>query len=484
MEDSSSEEISPLAEDDNQCKTHRQPFRYYCKKEERPICYDCITLKQCSHEHDHITIDDAVHNKTKKLEDLVKVSAPTLKKYKEAMKVTEAVGKELEIHSQLAKDALAKVEQDYINLVKKTMKRFEDEIETIKMERIQELDKKKTILKSTIEDFQRTTEDATRVIKSGSKIDMMATHATLSKQLQQFSESHLIAVDKLLGYVKFEAATTPSIPRIGQLLKDGTPGERWKLSGQFSTGDLHNLHGLEVNKDGHIAVCSWQKGVKVFSKTGQVKSTLYDSTGSICVAVLAENKYVTSPRGSQQIIICDSYGNQLSSTPITDMDSELSYANSITVDSNDKIIVGQVDNTISIHNADGSLISKFATQSMPYRLAATSNREIVSSFLDDTSFQHVELMDYMGGNVRVIQLPDEVKIWFPGFVCCRQGEIFVCNESSGEPKGVYRYTSDGDYLGCVTTEVETPKGIALSNDGTELFATERYDNCVKIFKRP
>ena len=452
--------------------------------EERPICNDCVTFKQCPHEHDYTTNDDAVHNKTKELEDLVKVNAPTLKKYKEAITATEAVGKELEIHSQLAKDALAKVEQDYINLVKKTVKGFRDKIERIKTERIKELDKKKTNLESTIEDFQRTTEHAARVITSGSINDIMATHTTLSKQLQQFSESHPVAIDKSLGYVKFEAATIPSIPYIGELLKDGTLGERWKIIGQISTGDLQNLHGLDINQDGDIVVCSWQKGVKVFSKTGQIMSTLYDSTGSICVAVSAQNKYVTSPRGSQQIKICDSNGKQLSSTPITDMGDELSYANSITIDSNDKIIVGQVDNTISIHNADGSLISKFATQSMPYRLAATSNGEIVTSFLDETSFQHVELMDYSGRNIRVIQPPNVVKIWFPGFVCCRQGEIFVCNESSGEPKGVYRYTSEGDYLGCVTTKVNTPKGIALSNDGTELFVAERYDNCVKIFKRP
>ena len=152
------------------------------------------------------------------------------------------------------------------------------------------------------------------------------------------------------------------------------------------------------------------------------------------------------------------------------MQDKLSDANSVAVDSSGKIVAALVDNTISIHNADGSLISKFATQSEPFRLAVTSNGQIVSSFYATESEQStsVQLIDYSGGNIRVIQPPAEGKVGSPGFVCCRQGEIFVSYTNAGDSSGVYRYTSEGDYLGCVTTGVNYPQGIALSKDGMEL----------------
>ena len=190
------------------------------------------------------------------------------------------------------------------------------------------------------------------------------------------------------------------------------------------------------------------------------------------IALTKVNKYVVD--GNKEMLIFHSQGNKDSNVQLYDMEDKLCHANSVAVDSNGKLIAGLQGNTISIHNADGSLISKFATQFRPFRLATTSNGEIVSSFWDTkvTHTTSVQLMDYSGKNVRVIQPPAEVKVWTPVFVCCRQGEIYVTNTDFGDlstdPTGVYRYTSEGDYLGCVTTEVCNPTGIAMSKDGMEL----------------
>ena len=79
-------------------------------------------------------------------------------------------------------------------------------------------------------------------------------------------------------------------------------------------------------------------------------------------------------------------------------------------------------------------------------------------------------MDYSGSNVRVLQPPSNVKEWSPGYVCYRQGEIFVSNYGdSPAVMAVFRYTSKGQCLGCVTIEVTHPQGLALSQDGMELF---------------
>ena len=77
----------------------------------------------------------AAQEKSKDLEDLVKKSSEILKKYQDSVKEVDVVEKELEIHSQTAEDALARVDQEYIKLVKKTVRSFNEEICKIKEEK-------------------------------------------------------------------------------------------------------------------------------------------------------------------------------------------------------------------------------------------------------------------------------------------------------------------------------------------------------------
>ncbi|XP_072014187.1 E3 ubiquitin-protein ligase TRIM71-like [Amphiura filiformis] len=457
------------------CKMHGKLCEYYCQNEKRALCRDCVILNECPHQHTRVSLKKAVQIHSDELKDLVRQSDATLKKFQEAVKATTNMKAELEIYSQIAMDSLERIEQEYIDHVKKTVKDFKGKVDQIKQERIKLIGKKQTTLELRMKDIQKATEDTTRVLKSESEFEIISTHATLSSQLQQLSKSQPQAVDMSLGYMKFKAAT-PAIPTIGQIIKDGTLalGEEWDMVDQFSTGDFDELYGIDINKEGDVAVCSWKKGAKVFSREGQVKCTLHVSSGVADVAVTPKHGYVINPLDGH----CLSYdyaGTQINHLPTT------SNANSIAVDPSGKIIAGNVNNTISIHNAGGSPISKFATQSRPYRLAVTSNGEIVSSVNKGESLQ---LMDYSCGNVRFIQPPVEVKVWSPSFVCCRQGEIFVSNKGRGDPAGVYRFTAEGDYLGCVTTQVRNPSGIAMSRDGMELFVADYKDNHIKIFQRP
>ena len=122
---------------------------------------------------------------------------------------------------------------------------------------------------------------------------------------------------------------------------------------------------------------------------------------------------------------------------------------------------------------------------MPYRLAVTFNEEIIISYYDCTLKRGTSLvlMDSSGGNIRVIQPPAGIKVWDPYYVCCRAHDMFVVNGSAGDPAGVYRYTSMGRFLGCVTTGVKRPTGIALSQDGTELYIAEHIEKVIRIFTR-
>ena len=483
MEDILSGKVS-LDEFDEKCTQHDQEYRYYCKDEKKAICQDCVILKVCPTDHDRITIDEAAQIKSTELDGLIKESADTLKKYQEAVKATAVMEKDLEIHSQIAKDTLVKTKHQYIDLLEKTAKKYEEEIEQIKTERMNILVEKKNDLTSTVKKVEKVNNIARKVLKSGSNMGVISTHAILSTQLQELSCIQPQAADKALVYVKLETAV-PEIETMGQLLKDGTPGERWTLAGQFSTGEFNKLHGLALDQHDNIVVCSWEKGVKVFSRDGQVKNAIYGASGAMGVTVTPDNRYHSLPKYEKQMYTHDSTGILLHTTPLTSVNNAQSYGTSLAVDKNGKIVVGQAKNTISIHNADGSLISQITTQSLPYCLACTSSGEIVSTNYDTESKRctSVQLMDYSGDNIRVIKPPTEIKVWCPTFVCCsRQGEIYVANPYSGD-QALYRYTSKGDYLGCVTTEVRDPRGITMSRDGMQLFVVNA-DNEVQIFQRP
>ena len=486
MDDILSEKVNLATEEENRyCKVHKKLCEYYCENEKKCLCRDCVILNECPIDHSRISLKQASQIHSDALNDLLLKNHETLKKYEEAVIMTNCVRKELETHSQLGEELLNEAEKDCIQQITDTFQKHKAEIHELKMERVTALDQKEADLKSTIMEIKLAAENTQKVVQNDSEFGILSSYSNLSTQLLKFSKSKPVAADPNLGYVKFEAAT-PMIPTIGQLLKAGTPGERWKLTGQFSTGEFDKLCGLALDQDDNIVLCSWDQGLKVFSRDGQVKCTIYDFPGSADVAVSPDNKYHSIPKDETSINTNDNIGNELKTTPITDVDDEISYAISLTVNKDGKIIIGLAKNTISIHNADGSLISKFATQARPYSLAVTSTGEIVSSFMDVEckAGSSVQLMDYSGGNVKVLQPPAEVTEWHPGFVCCRQGEICVSNEGGGDPPGVYRYTSEGDYLGCVTTQVSSPSGIAMSKDGMELFVADYCDACVKIFQRP
>ena len=93
----------------------------------------------------------------------------------------------------------------------------------------------------------------------------------------------------------------------------------------------------------------------------------------------------------------------------------------------------------------------------------------------------LQLLDYSGNSIQTLDTPPEVKTWKPEYVCCsKTDDVFVVNQ--GDPKAIYRYAAGRVYMGCVTTELSEPQGIAISHDDQELFVTERGG--VKIFQRP
>ncbi|XP_072046180.1 uncharacterized protein [Amphiura filiformis] len=459
------------------CEVHGEQVRYYCETEEKQVCMDCVSLNNCQTDHKRVTIKEAAKKQADLMDGLTTKCADNIKKFQDAINDTNVILSTLNDCKKLTRTEVVNCRQQYIVQVNQVFDKELLKIDMIHEDRVNDIESKKKVIVSEVvkmEEVKKQVSDLTAL-----KSDFLTTYkySSLSKKLNELSLAKPVTADKSLGYLAFESVPM-IVPPTGYVLQR----QRWRLTGQFPTTGMMKPQGIAVNREGDIAVTSFGKGVKVFSKDGQaICSFMNDCSQITSVAVSHDNRYVVESGANYDgLKFYTDEGSLLSCVPVSDTSNEQSYVNSIAIDANDRIIVGLHNNTISIHYADGSLISKFATKHRPLRLAATSEGEIVCSYHD---VARAEIVDYSGSNVSKVQPPHEVKQCVLGYMCCRQGEIFVVNRASGDPAGIFRYTSKGHYLGCVTTEVNNPSGLALSQDGMELFVVEHTDCQVKIFHR-
>ena len=282
------------------------------------------------------------------------------------------------------------------------------------------------------------------------------------------------------------ASVTISIQTTSEKIMTIQMGDEWIRTGQFSTKpDLTNPWAIATHPDGRIAVTRHTIGLDykamVFTNKGERKFSFKGPFDAhLCDIAITPDKKIIFP-GKGEILVYDEQGNLLKNAKISINDMENRPCNiwSLAVDSRGRIVAGWIKNTISIHKSCGQLISKITLLATPDWLAVTPNGTIVASLGE----KQVQLMDYSGNNVRVLQPPQGVRIWKPYGVCCSKiGEIFVVN--IGEPKAVYQYIEDRrECLGCVIEGLDNPRGIALSKDGQELLVVEWKQHMVKIFHR-
>ena len=473
-------------------------------------------------EHDRISLKDAATKQTAELQELTEECKAVYTVMLESIHSIKKAQQDLGTAQQAAQKSLQEVKRNCHRQLDQMFNKHDKEINTVAMEREQKIKTTLDSLEKGSEELQEAQANASKLIACESEFEISHKYASTSEKLKQLAKSEPETIDDSLGYMTFETLA-PMILPTGKVSKQ----EKWQYVRQFSTeGHLEELWHIAVNNS-DIAISSRSGKIKVFSNTGEMKYTLQES-GYSSISVSPDGRYITL----DDVIMFhfDSMGRLLSTIPhsipkpkatvvadtdppkttlvtatdppkstlvtatdppkvtlVTDTDppkatvvTDTDPPKAIVVTDTDPTglnILGWEDSKISIHYAEGSLKSQFQTQSEPYNLATTSKREIAVSF--DHSLQ---LMDYSGGNTREIQGPPDIDEWDPGFVCCSPfKEIFVINE--GGDGHIYKFDEDGNYLGIVTTEVENARGLALSQDGNELFVTEQENKLVVVFQR-
>ena len=137
-----------------------------------------------------------------------------------------------------------------------------------------------------------------------------------------------------------------------------------------------------------------------------------------------------------------------------------------------QLLVGEInDKYISLLRTNGVFLSSFAVDVKPNFLAVTPNGDIVVSACEG---RVALIVDENGNKKCEISPPTGVTSWCPtGVACTKKGELFVANRL-GEV-GIYRYTSEGKYIGPVTKNVITPWGLAVSECDKFLFVSDERD---------
>ena len=459
------------------CQVHNEQVRYYCETEDKQVCMDCISLKTCPIEHERVTLKEAAKKHTELINELREKCTENKKKMQDALKNSNIVISTLNDSTRKVKLQILKRKEQYLGQVNQVFTAKIYNARAVQVDRLKEIEEKTKVLESEVGKLEEAEKEALDLTASNSDFKITYEFSSLSKKLNELALLDPAVPDTSLGYLTFESIPM-IIPHAGHLLLQ----KRWRLAAQFPTTGVKEPNGIAINNNGDIAVTSFKKGLKVFSRDGQVKYSMMDSCSRITdVTVSFDNRYVVTG-GLEHTGMCffTCEGTHLSSVHTRDTNQSESYVNSVAIDANDQIIAALVNKTISIHYADGTLISNFATSAQPYRIAATSEGEIVCSYYDIDS---IHVMDYSGGNIRDLKPPPEVKVWAPLYVCSGHGEIFVVNATTGDPIGIFRYASDGQYLGCVTTELSNPYGITLSQDGMELLVVDQSNCHVKIFRR-
>ena len=80
----------------------------------------------------------------------------------------------------------------------------------------------------------------------------------------------------------------------------------------------------------------------------------------------------------------------------------------------------------------------------------------------------VHVFDENGVHLLTLKPPQGVPSWTPLGICCTpDDEVFVANfPMSGSLGSIYSYSTEtGDYIGCITEDVNNPAGLALMDNG-------------------
>ena len=486
IEVSSSQTLTPVSTSaDRVCREHDgEAKRFYCETCSKPVCRDCIVMKQFCRDHEYTSLKEASRKQVASLIELTRQCEMVKTKCQEALKKTEQIESKFESAVKEEKEKAEKMKQEITQectrQIESMFKNFDTAVGVRETQRVHEFKRIMDNIQTTLAKIENACVLSTNVTQMGTFYDISSMHATLSKTLKEIAENPAPAVahEKLgEGLVRKPVLAYPKLQK-----EIFNWNNVWTLVKQFSTcPTLKKPRGIAVSQEGKIALTDHDKHAAVFSMSGDLELTLegpfvhqlYD------VAITPDNRYILPANNG--ILSYDSRGvkEKLVNEVVTHK-GKTTHAKTVAVDSAGRIVAGLDSCTITIQNSEGSEVSTFRTPSRPRFLAITPRNEIAVTYQGMGGA--LKITDYDGNDSRDLK-PQNIIEWNPAGVCCsEQGELFVVN--NGNPCDVFKLSADGkEFLRCALSGLDDPQGIAITADGQQLLLTEKSQSLVKIYQR-
>ncbi|XP_072015294.1 E3 ubiquitin-protein ligase TRIM33-like [Amphiura filiformis] len=463
------------------CQKHKdQVLRWYCKTCGIPICRDCTVIEHTRPEHDYVTIESAAEGQLAEIKNLVADCEGISKNVNAAITEVNKVKVRLDVRltkaSKQLKCAKRKAKAAYLKALQENVKTTTDQLNTIKTERYEKIENEKTDLQHKKSKLSNALEMANLVMNSGSTYDVASNYSTLCQTLTQLKDIQPAGINHSLSEVKFTLSQMGSAESVNLgtvLSRCANPKDRngkWVLQkeiGKEGHGKIKHGNGVAVdpNSSDILITDFGDKNIKVFDSDGKYTRVLQGNFETLHDVAVSSDGFWFITDQSSYVKVLSPDGTYLRQFPAISpdgksSDSEGSYLYGITIDSDGNLLIGSLNSYISKHRQDGTHISTVNRNIFPKFIGITSQGRIVCTGMSNTNAQ---IMDHMGNLLHTINKPEDAKSWCPCGVCCSDdGIIYVSNFGGiGDQGGIYSFTEDGEYLGCVTTDVTYAEGIAL-----------------------
>ncbi|XP_072046443.1 E3 ubiquitin-protein ligase TRIM71-like [Amphiura filiformis] len=522
------------------CKEHKgQVLRFYCKTCGVLICHECTVIDHPASSHSLVNLKHATKEQRSEVKQLMKDCNKIQDMVEGFLKSAEQVQHNLEKNLVKAKAEIHQAADAARDRITQKEKKQEAELSQAAAVSKKQIEAQKESLQMQQTRLQTALQMATEVTQTGSDHDLALVFPSLKNNLSQLRDMKPGTVDGNLGEVKFtsnpstlstalslgsmsigrDTSNAPaslgvkktemsvirsySKPSLSRGPRHGGIGT-WKLSIQFgnrgqqklqngrditltSVGDLivadHGQYGLHgqarvFNQSGDIKYSfDTKQGLKSGQKS-QPWNVVVSQDGRIFITHLVSHVNVYDQNGTYKY----QFPTKSPSNVSSDAQDTMLYG--LALDNQGCLLVGECRETyISKHRLDGSHVSSIAVTIQPSFIVVTSTGKLIVSNGSFALSPIAKVLDPTGNILHTLNRPSGVSSWWPFGICCTaDDDIYIANCAlASNGAGIYCYSISGQYIGCITKELDYPTGLALIENENKLLVV--VNKRVKIFSR-
>ena len=489
------------------CSKHDgQELSFFCETCSILICHDCSVLEHPSSTHKLVYVEDISGAQGKKLKELSSRCTSVAKSVTVAMKAMDDIETDLNAAIEAAKtelaDATSQIEQDFLTKLKQKQQTCLDKINEIGKKHKSQIKFDRDSLQTRHLQLERALDMTAHITNTGSPYDLASIYTTFSHRLETLGDIKPLTVASSLNDVKFYANKQASVdvPSLGMVVDFKTDlTSEWVEVGQICKNvGLSEAQKIALYPSGDFAIANyWSGKVKIFDSAGNLKNNMETKQDSDTAYSWPFSVVIWSGRGSNSVTyitdtnpevkVFDSaaklinkfrtYPPGKTKNPSTD-----STLYGLALNFRENLIVGDsVRKCISIHSLSGDHMNSFKVSIRPFYISAAPTEDTI--IISECDSQCAQITNSTGQVFHTLDASPVPQVaWYPtGSWFNGDKEFIIASKSdSTKPGGIFQFSSNGQYLRCITKEVTRPADVAIDEEGKLLVLEQTY---VRVFKK-